>query len=141
MQTSTPKSLSWPQVLAGLQACAGESVFIRDGRETQPASAVRTRPAAKGTELCFFPGKTAVSRLDLIRTLETFSKAGGRKFMGASARASIGDAFLLVEGVADEEIDGVPHAVIKTRRPVLGFNQSQQTSSRTTLRSKRIKNS
>ena len=57
----------------------------------------------------------------------------------ASARAKIGDSALLVESVADEDADGIATAVVRTRRPKLGFNQSQQTGSSTTLRSKRIK--
>jgi hypothetical protein len=46
---------------------------------------------------------------------------------------------LLVESVADEDTDGIITAVVRTRRPKLGFNQSQQAGSSTTLRSKRIK--
>ena len=57
----------------------------------------------------------------------------------ASARAKIGDSALLVESVADEDTGGTIAAVVRTRRPKLAFNQSQQTGSTTTLRSKRIK--
>jgi hypothetical protein len=134
------KSLSWTRVLADLRGCAGETVLIRDGKVTQPAATVRTRPAAKGTELCLFPGETAVARLELIGHLETLAKASGRRFM-TSARAGVNDAFLLIEEVADETIDGALYAVIVTRRPTLAYNQSQQTGARTTLRSKRIKTS
>jgi hypothetical protein len=138
MQTPLSTSLTWPKVLAGLRACAGESVLIRDGRETEPAAAVRPRPAAKGTELCLFPGEKT-SREALVDILEMLAKAGGRRFMG-SARANIGSSFLLIESVADEDVDGTIYAVVKTRRPALGYNQSQQTGSTTHLRSKRIKN-
>jgi hypothetical protein len=57
----------------------------------------------------------------------------------ASARAKIGDSALFVESVADENVDGSIKTVVRTRRPKLAFNQSQQTGSSTTLRSKRIK--
>jgi hypothetical protein len=139
MQTPAPKSLSWPEVLAALRACTGESVLIRDGKVTEPAASVRTRPAAKGTELCLFPGERAATRLDLIQHLETLAKGTGRRFM-TSARASVNKSYLLIESVGDENVDDALYTVIKTRRPVLGFNQSLQTGGRTTLRSKRIKN-
>lgn len=57
----------------------------------------------------------------------------------AAARAKIGDSALLAESVGDEDVDGTLTAVVRTRRPKLGFNQSQQVGSSTTLRSKRIK--
>jgi hypothetical protein len=139
MQTSKAKSLSWTAVLTALRSCTGESVLVRDGKVTEPAAAVRNRPAAKGTELCLFPGKLPATRLDLIAELEGLAKNAGRRFM-TSARASVNDAYLLVEGVGDEMLDDGLFAVIKTRRPTLGYNQSQQTGGRTTLRSKRIKN-
>ena len=119
-------------------ACAGASVLIRDGRDSEPAGAVRPRPAAKGTELCLFPGEKAAERTALIAGLQTLEKGSGRRFM-AAARASIGGSFLLVESVGDEELDGTPVAVVRTRRPALAYNQSQQTGSRTTFRNKRIK--
>lgn len=112
---------------------------MRDGKRMEPAGLVRTRPSAKGTELCLFPGERASTRLDLIAQLETLAKRGGRHF-ATSARVRIGDATLLVESVGDEEIDDVTVTVIGTRRPKLGYNQSLQTGDSTTLRSKRIKN-
>lgn len=137
MQTS--KTLSWSELLAALRAASAQSVVIRDGRETEPAGTIGTRSAAKGTELCLFEGDTAVARPDLIERLEALAKNSGRRFM-TSARARVNDAVLLIDGVSDETIDDVLCTVINTRRPVLGFNQSQQTGSRTHLRSKRIKN-
>lgn len=139
MHQRSPQSLSWPAVLAALRSCAGKSVHVRDGKLTEPAGSVRNRPSAKGTELCLFPGQLASTRLDLIAQLEALSKSAGRRF-ATSARARVGDAYLLVEGVADEDVDGATVAVIRTRRPKLGYNQSQQTGDFTTLRSKRIKN-
>lgn len=126
-------------MLAALRSCAGESVQIRDGKLTEPAGSVRNRASAKGTELCLFPGQVASKRLDLIAQLEALAKSAGRRFT-TSARVRVGDAYLLVEGVADEDIDGATVAMIRTRRPKLGYNQSQQTGDFTTLRSKRIKN-
>ena len=114
-------------------------MLIRDGKFTEPAAAVRNRPSAKGTELSLFPGETPVARLDLIEQLAGLAKGAGRRFM-ASARAMINKSNLVVEGVADENVDNVVFAVIRTRRPKLGFNPSQQTGATSTLRSKRIKN-
>jgi hypothetical protein len=114
-------------------------VLIRDGKFTQAAAAVRNRASAKGTELCLFPGERAVKRIDLIEQLAGLAKSAGRRFM-TSARARINESNLIVEGVGDERVDDVLAAVIRTRRPKLGFNQSQQTGATTTLRSKRIKN-
>lgn len=139
MHTGSPRSLNWPDVLAALRACTGKTVLIRDGKVTEPAATVRTRPAAKGSELCLFSGENAVTRLDLIEQLEGMAKGAGRRFM-ASARARINDANLIVEGVTDESVDNVLFAVVNTRRPKLGYNQSQQTGATSTLRSKRIKN-
>jgi hypothetical protein len=139
VKTSNPTSLSWPGILAGLRACSGESVLIRDGKETEPASVVRSRPAAKGTELCLFPGERSATRLGLIRQLETLADATGRRFTKA-ARASIGNSYLLVESVGDETVDDELFAVIRTRRPVLAFNPGQQRGDTSALRSKRIKN-
>lgn len=139
MHTRSSQGISWPDVLAALRTCTGESVLIRDGKVTQPAAAVRTRSAAKGTELCLFSGESAVRRLDLIEQLAGMAKGAGRRFM-ASARARINDSNLIVEGVIDETVDGKLFAVVITRRPKLGYNQSQQTGATTTLRSKRIKN-
>jgi hypothetical protein len=138
MKTSTPKSLSWRDILDALRACRADSVFIGDGRELAPAGTVRNRRSAKGTELCLFPGDAPVSREALIAQLTSLSSSSGRRFM-ASARAKIGDSALLVESVADEDDDGSISTVVRTRRPKLAFNQSQQTGSSTTLRSKRIK--
>jgi hypothetical protein len=140
MLTSRPKSLSWPEVLAALRACAGKTVLVRDGHVTEPAEAVRPRPAAKGTELCLFPGQKGAARTALIASLETLEKAPGRRFM-AAARASVNGSFLLVESVGDEDIDGTAFAVVRTRRPSLAYNQSRQTGSSTTFRNKRIKTS
>jgi len=139
MQQRPPRSLSWPEVLVALRACAGEEVLIRDGKLTEPAASVHNRPSAKGTELCLFSGERAVKRLELIGQLEMLANGAGRRFM-TSARARINGSNLIVEGVADENIDGVLFAVVKTRRPTLGFNQSQQRGDTTTFRNKRIKN-
>lgn len=138
MQKRSPQTFGWSDVLAALRACTGESVLIRDGKLTEPADSVRNRPSAKGTELCLFSGESAMKRLDLIEKLDMLAKGGGRRFM-TSARASINGSNLLVESVADEDVDNVLFAVVRTRRPKLGFNQSQQAGQTTTLRSKRIK--
>ena len=134
----SPQSLNWSAILAALRASRGESVQIRDGKLWAPAGAVRSRPAAKGSELCLFSDERATTRLALIAQLESLAKGTGRRF-AASARARIGDAYLLVESVADDQVDGATVTVIQTRRPKLGYNQSQQTGDTTTLRSKRIK--
>lgn len=139
MQQRSSRSLSWPDVLAALRACAGDEVLIRDGKVTERASTVQNRPSAKGTELCLFPGEKSVKRAELIEQLEILAKGSGRRFM-TSARARINGSTLIVESVADENIDGVLFAAIKTRRPTLGFNQSQQKGDTTTFRNKRIKN-
>ena len=139
MQQRSPRSLSWPEVLAALRACAGEEVLIRDGKMTAPAASVHSRQSAKGTELCLFPGEKAVKRLELIGQLEMLAKGAGRRFM-ASARARINGSSLIVESLTDENVDSVLFAVVKTRRPKLGFNRSQQTGDTTTFRNKRIKN-
>lgn len=139
MNQRASQSLSWPAVLAALRSSAGEFVRIRDGKLTEAAGSVRNRPSAKGTELCLFPGEQGSRRLDLIAQMETLSTRAGRRF-ATSARVRVGDSFLLVDGVADEDIDGAVVTVIRTRRPKLGYNQSQQTGDSTTLRSKRIKN-
>jgi len=138
MHQKSPSSLSWPALLSALRGCAGEFVHIRDGKAIQPAGSIRNRPSAKGTELCLFPGEHASTRLDLIVELETLAKRAGRRF-ATSARARAGDAYLLIESVGDEDLDGVTVATIRTRRPKLGYNQSLQTGDSTTLRSKRIK--
>ena len=139
MHGRSPQSLSWSAVLGALRSSAGESVHIRDGKHTEPAGSVRNRPSAKGSELCLFPGKSASKRLDLIAQLETLAKRPDRRF-ATSARVHVGDSHLLVESVADEDIDGAVVTTIRTRRPKLGYNQSLQTGDYTTLRSKRIKN-
>ena len=138
MQTSTPKSLSWSELLAALRTCTGATVAIRDGKTTEPAAMIRARPSAKGTELCLFSGEHPATRLDLIGRLETLAKSAGRRFM-SSARASIGASHLYIESVGDEDLDGILVAVVRTRRPTLGFNPSQQTGGKTPLRTKRIK--
>ena len=138
MKSSLPKSLTWRDILDALRASTADSVYIRDGRELAPAGLVANRPSAKGTELCLFSSDTPVSRPALIEQLASLSSSSGRRFM-ASARAKIGDSALLVEAVADEDAGGTVATVVRTRRPKLGFNQSQQTGSSTTLRSKRIK--
>ncbi len=138
MHTLQPKSLRWPEVLAALRACAGASVLVRDGKITEPAATVRNRPSARGSELCLFTGDRPANRLDLVRDIEALANGSGRRF-AAAARANVNASYLLVDDVRDEEIDGTPFAVVNTRRPALGYNQSQQTGSRTTLRSKRIK--
>jgi hypothetical protein len=114
-------------------------VHIRDGKLTEPAGSVRMRPSAKGTELCLFPGEVALARLGLVAQLEALAERAGRRF-ATSARVRIAASNLLVESVADEEIDGDTVTVVRTRRPKLGYNQSLQTGDSTTLRSKRIKN-
>lgn len=139
MNRNAPKNLTWSEVLAALRRSAGESVLIRDGRITEPAASLGNRNSAKGTELCLFPGERSATRDELIAQLETQEKSAGRRFM-TSARAKIGSSHLLIEAVADEDLDGVLVSVVKTRRPTLGFNQSQQTGDRTTFRNKRIKN-
>lgn len=139
MKTSTRKTLTWPEVLAALRACSGESVLIRDGKVTEPAAVVRSRPAARGTELCLFPGERGATRRDLIGQLETLAEATGRRF-AKSARASIAHAYLLVESVGDEASSDGLFAVVRTRRPVLDFNQGRQRGDTTAFRSKRIKN-
>jgi len=138
MHDARPKSLHWPAVLRALRTCSGEYVLVRDGKATEPAGSVSVRPAAKGTELCLFPGETPAARLDLIGTLDELAKHGGRRFM-AAARAKAGASFLLVESVGDEQLDDGIFAVVRTRRPSLAYNQSQQSGASTTLRSKRIK--
>ena len=120
MKTSNAKSLSWPEVLSALRACSGELVLIRDGKVTERAAVVRSRPAAKGTELCLFPGEPGATRLELIRQLETLAGATGRRFT-KSARASIGNAYLLVESVGDAMPSGIVH------RPKRGFELPFET--------------
>lgn len=114
-------------------------MLVRDGKITEPATVIRNRPSARGSELCLFPGERPAARLDLIRDIDAIAKGAGRRF-AAAARASVNASYLLIDDVRDEEIDGTVFAVINTRRPVLGYNQSQQTGGRTNLRSKRIKN-
>lgn len=114
-------------------------MFVRDGKSVEPAGSVRTRPAAKGTELCLFPAEAACTRAELVESLEKFAASAGRRFATA-ARARAGDAYLLIESVGDEELDGRTVVTIRTRRPKLGYNQSIQSGDSTTLRSKRIKN-
>lgn len=139
MQKQSLQNLSWPKLLAALRTCSGDSVLIRDGNLTEPASSVRIRPSAKGTELCLFSGESAMKRLDLIEQLEIRAKGAGRRFM-APARAMVNGSTLIVESVTDETVDSVLFAVIRTRRRTLGFNQSQQKGDTTTFRNKRIKN-
>ncbi|HEY5257023.1 MAG TPA: hypothetical protein VIJ12_01445 [Candidatus Baltobacteraceae bacterium] len=138
MQHQAPGSLSWTEVLSSLRGASGERVLLRDGKVTASAGAVRSRPAARGAELCFFSDEDALTRGALVERLDVLAKSAGRRFM-TSARASIGDTVLLVESVADETIDDEVVAVIQTRRPKLGYNQSQQIGASSTLRSKRIK--
>lgn len=133
-----PTSLHWPQLLAALRSSDAPFVRIRDGKVTSPAGEIRNRPAARGTELCLFAGETSSDRAELVRRLEALAKTGGRRFATA-VRANIGDAFLLVEKVADEEDAGTTYCTIVTRRPTLAYQQSMQTGSTTHLRSKRIK--
>ena len=138
MQQRSAQSLSWPALLAALRSSSAASVLIRDGKECEPAGAVRNRPAAKGTELCLFSSESAVKRIDLIAQLEGLSKSSGRRF-ATSAKVRVGESNLLVDSVGDEDVDGVAACVIRTRRPTLGYNQSQQKGDTTTFRSKRIK--
>ena len=138
MQHQAPGSLNWTDVLSALREGSGERVLLRDGKATAPAGDVRSRPAARGTELCLFSDGDALTRGALVERLDALAKSAGRRFM-TSARASIGDTVLLVGNVADETLDGELVTVINTRRPKLGFNQSQQTGASSPLRSKRIK--
>jgi hypothetical protein len=134
----SPQSLSWPAVLAALRSSGAATVRIRDGKITEPAGAVRNRSSAKGTELCLFPGESACERVALVEQLDGLAKSAGRKFATA-AKVRVGETNLLIESIADEDIDGSLVAVIRTRRPKLGYNQSQQTGDTTTFRNKRIK--
>ena len=138
MPLNIPKSLSWPTVLAALRDCTGERVRLRDGRDTEPADAVRTRPAAAGTEFCLFGGETATTRSALIERLETLAKSPDRRFMGA-ARTCVNGAYLLIDAVLDETEDDVVWTTINTRRPKLGFNASQAKAPHIVGRTKRIK--
>ena len=138
MQQRSAQSLGGSALLAALRSSSAPSVQIRDGKQFEPAGAVRNRPAAKGTELCLFSGEQAATRADLIAQLEGFSKSAGRRF-ATSAKVRVGDSNLLVDSVGDEEVDGATACVIRTRRPTLGYNQSQQKGDTTTFRSKRIK--
>lgn len=138
MQQRSSMTLSWSALLALLRSSSGESVHIRDGKLVAPAGSVRNRPSAKGTELCLFSGDVPSPRVDLVALLESLSKSAGRRF-ATSAKVHVGDSQLLIDGVGDEEIDGKTATVIGTRRPKLGYNQSQQTGDTTTFRSKRIK--
>ncbi|MGZ3495972.1 MAG: hypothetical protein ACXWMY_02250 [Vulcanimicrobiaceae bacterium] len=138
MQPRAASSLCWPEVLAALRICTGESVIIRDGDVTAPAAAVRTRPSAKGTEFCLFSDAGFLTRAELIQRLEFLAKASGRRW-ARSARAKVNESYLLIEAVADENLDGVLFAVLKTRRPTTGFKGSHQTGGGATLHSKRVK--
>ena len=138
MRPQTPKTLHWPAVLNALRSCEGDVVLIRDGRDLRPAEAVKPRPAAKGTELCLFDGDAAVKRDELVERLDALSKSGGRRFMNA-ARARVGDAFLLIDGVSDETLDEGLQTVVTTRRPKLGFNASEAKAPQFVGRTKRIK--
>lgn len=139
MRPQTPTTLNWPAVSKALRACTGEFVMSRDGRDVRPADAVKTRPAAKGTELCLFDGEAPVKREELVERLDALSKTAGRRFMGA-ARARAGDAFLLIDSVTDETLeDGAQAAVVNTRRPKLGFNASEAKAPQFVGRTKRIK--
>ena len=133
-----PTSLHWPQLLAALRSSDAPLVRIRDGKLTAPAGEIRNRSAARGTELCLFSAGEPSQRVDLVRRLEALAKTGGRRF-ATSVRTNVGEAFLLVEKVADEEEDGKRYSTIVTRRPTLGHEQSMQKGSTTHLRSKRIK--
>ncbi len=130
--------MRWGDLLRELQACAGNTVFVSDGKSTEPAAAVRARPSARGAELCLFSGETAVSRIDLIAALEKLSKAPGRRF-ASSARGTIGAAALPIERASDETTDGATNVVVVLGRPAANFNHRLQTGDSTTLRSKRIK--
>jgi hypothetical protein len=132
--------LTWPQLLAALKTSTSDRVLIRDGRTTLPADAVRTKPAAAGTEFCLFAGGEGSTRASLITQLETLAKGPGRRFT-SSAKASVGGAGLLVDAVADEDVDGKSYVVVVTRRAKLGYNQSQSSAAPPELgrSSKRIK--
>lgn len=133
-----PSSLHWPQLLAALRSSDAPFVRLRDGKVTAPAGEIRNRPAARGTELCLYSGEEPSDRADLVRRLEAIAKTGGRRF-ATSVRAHIGDAFLLVEKVDEEEEAGERYCTLATRRPSLSFQQSLQKGSTSHLRSKRIK--
>jgi hypothetical protein len=129
----------WRDLLRELQTCAGDAVFVSDGKSTEPAAAIRTRPSARGVDLCLFSGETAISRIDLVAALEKLSQAPGRRF-ASSARGTIGGAALPVERVSDESADGVTNVLVILGRPAANFNHRFQTGDSTTLRTKRIKN-
>lgn len=131
--------MRWGDLLRELQACTGNAVFVSDGKATEPAAAVRTRPSARGAELCLFSGEVAIERADLILALDKLSKAPGRRF-ASSARGTIGAASLPIERASDETADGVTNVVVLLRRPAVNFNHRFQTGDSTTLRTKRIKN-
>ncbi len=139
--TMAPQNtLTWTQLLAALKASPSDLVLIRDGKTTLPADAVRTKPAAAGTEFCLFSGDADSSRATLVVQLDKLAEGPGRRFM-TSAKASVQGASLLVERVADEDIDGKSYAVVVTRRAKLGYNQSQSSAAPPELgrSSKRIK--
>lgn len=131
--------MRWGDLLRELKICAGDVVFVSDGKSTEPAAAVRTRPSARGVELCLFPGETAVARIDLVAALEKLSQAPGRRF-ASSARGTVGGAALPIERASDETADGATNVVVILGRPAANFNHRFQTGDSTTLRTKRIKN-
>ena len=140
-ETMAPQNtLTWPLLLAALKASPSDLVLIRDGKTTFPADAVRTKPAAAGTEFCLFAGEAESSRATLVAQLERLAAGPGRRFK-SSAKASLQGASLLVERVIDEDIEGKTYAVVVTRRAKLGYNQSQSSAAPPELgrSSKRIK--
>ncbi len=138
MQNQPSKSLHWPSILAALRACSGELVRMRSGNATEPAGEVRSRAAARGTELCLFAGAEPLKRSALIEQLEALADRPGRQFM-AAARMHADGSYHLIERVADEDADGTLYATIVARRSTGGFEPGRGKAPHTTGRSKRIK--
>ena len=138
MYQSPSKSLHWPALLSALRSCSGERVHLRFGSTTEPAGSVRIRPAARGTEYCLFTDVEPTTRAALIEQLEALAGRAERRFMSA-ARVQVGDAFYLVEHIADETTDGLVNTVIIARRTKGGFEPMRGKAPQTTGRSKRIK--
>lgn len=138
MQKQPAKSLHWPDILAALRACTGDLVRLRSGTVTESVDGVRTRAAARGTELCLFEGTEPRTRTELIEQLDALSRRPGRQFM-AAARVHVDGGYHLVERVSDEDAEGSNVVTILARRTALGFEPGRGKAPHTTGRSKRIK--
>ncbi|MHB8147774.1 MAG: hypothetical protein ACYDGM_11025 [Vulcanimicrobiaceae bacterium] len=138
MQNQPSKSFHWPDILVALRACTGDLVRMRSGTAAEPAGEVRSRAAARGTELCLFEGSQPFKRAALIEQLEALAGRPGRHFM-AAARIHVDGGYHLVERVADEDVDGMMYATIVARRSTTGFEPGRGKAPHTTGRSKRIK--